>query len=922
MELFNEDFTKINKLIKQKISNPNFELEVRLCGNIFNNALNNIILDKSEFKRILQLLTFSKENNGLELSYENQKTLDINLNKNDRITINNLDEIKHYFIQNNLYDIKNYSYIKKDIINNLDILDYSLRVSLSNETKYDSMNNVNNVDLNSPKYYRYKNRYSIISEDKLFKYDLSETKSANAFNIKESNLFKQNCEYEIEIEYIGELKNSDEIFTHLMNNIGIILKLYQNNNYILSKSEYDLTKEYYTSITKTPKFIAANAVTLHQKNLVNNKKFINIHNNYAVTYKADGERYLGIVNTDSKLFLINNNYNILKTDIVNKNFIGSIIECEYIQSNQLVLVYDILYHKKKKCSDLKLIPNRTNLLINFVKDSIMGDNFSLNYKEHVSHSNIFESINNLLDNSKNLQYNTDGLIFTPINEAYPLNGGSWYSLFKWKPESLNSIDFLIKIVKNNHLDTILTEKVNDKFIKYKQCNLMVSGFREIYNNSIKKREKKCVPVEFKPFNEVVQIANIVLEDEKIYAYDELNNSKEIIEDDTIVEFRYDLYETNELFKWKPIRIRHDKTLKYKNGNTMFGNFETVANNIWKSIKHPVTETLIRNGNIDENNLPNENEEYYSSENYNSNPNDRLSYQKFHTIFIKTNLIKKTIELVSKSNIALFDIGFGKLGDLPNWKKNKIDYIFGVDNNLNNLDNALQIYKEEPSPKPKMLLCLGDFGKLIYPNFDCALDSDSKKIMKKNLFSKYQFDILSSQFSLTYFYKDEITLRTFFQNINDTLKINGYFIATAFDGESVINFLNKNKMKEGKLNNKLVWKIEKHYRNGTFDYEKPLYGKEISVFISSIGKTFRENLINFTYFKKLASEYKLELVEEYKFSDLFKEMSNNSNYKNISNTMTDVEKEFSFLNKQIIFRKKEHSSVKLFTKLQNKIKKQK
>ena len=117
------------------------------------------------------------------------------------------------------------------------------------------MNNVNNVDLNSPKYYRYKS-YSIISEDKLFKYDLSETKSANAFNIKESNLFKQNCEYEIEIEYIGELKNSDEIFTHLMNNIGIILKLYQNNNYILSKSEYDLTKEYYTNITKTPKFIA------------------------------------------------------------------------------------------------------------------------------------------------------------------------------------------------------------------------------------------------------------------------------------------------------------------------------------------------------------------------------------------------------------------------------------------------------------------------------------------------------------------------------------------------------------------------------------------------------------------------------------------------------------------------------------------
>ena len=33
---------------------------------------------------------------------------------------------------------------------------------------------------------------------------------------------------------------------------------------------------------------------------------------------------------------------------------------------------------------------------------------------------------------------------------------------------------------------------------------------------------------------------------------------------------------------------------------MYGNYEKVANDIWKSIKHPVTENIIRTGEIDEN----------------------------------------------------------------------------------------------------------------------------------------------------------------------------------------------------------------------------------------------------------------------------------------------------------------------------------
>ena len=62
---------------------------------------------------------------------------------------------------------------------------------------------------------------------------------------------------------------------------------------------------------------------------------------------------------------------------------------------------------------------------------------------------IFTKAKKLWDTRKENNFESDGLIFTPILEHYQKRGGSWFSLFKWKPAELNSIDFLIKIVKND-----------------------------------------------------------------------------------------------------------------------------------------------------------------------------------------------------------------------------------------------------------------------------------------------------------------------------------------------------------------------------------------------------------------------------------------------------------------------------------------
>ena len=52
---------------------------------------------------------------------------------------------------------------------------------------------------------------------------------------------------------------------------------------------------------------------------------------------------------------------------------------------------------------------------------------------------------------------------------------------------------------------------------------------------------------------------------KVYTIDPVTQKKDEIRDDTIVEFTYD--KSKKDFHWNPIRVRYDKTEKYKSGTT-------------------------------------------------------------------------------------------------------------------------------------------------------------------------------------------------------------------------------------------------------------------------------------------------------------------------------------------------------------------
>ena len=71
-------------------------------------------------------------------------------------------------------------------------------------------------------------------------------------------MFKKNNEYEIEIEYIGNIKEKDDIFDKLIYNVGILISLYQDSYYIVSQEKYNKIMKLYNSISGTEKFIASN----------------------------------------------------------------------------------------------------------------------------------------------------------------------------------------------------------------------------------------------------------------------------------------------------------------------------------------------------------------------------------------------------------------------------------------------------------------------------------------------------------------------------------------------------------------------------------------------------------------------------------------------------------------------------------------
>jgi hypothetical protein len=595
---------------------------------------------------------------------------------------------------------------------------------------------------------------------------------------------------------------------------------------------------------------------------------------------------------------------------------------------------------------------------------------------------IFDGCKTILQKEKEglFEYETDGLIFTHayygvgsnvIGKSGPKTKITWEYSFKWKPPQFNTIDFLITTTKTPTGEDVIKSLYEDgisassaiQHNEYKTIELRC-GFNErtdgyinpcqdIINDNLpeykprfeEKQGNDYVPKRFyptEPYNPNAGLCNLMLRYDDAGVKQMFAQSGEVITDNTIVEFAYDI-DSQEGWNWKPLRVRHDKTAKLRRGEKEYGNSYKVCNENWKSI-HPtgrITEDMLMTGL----GIPDVN---VSEDKYYNTPTGKLkteALKNFHNLYVKKMLING----VAKQGDTLIDYACGKAGDLPKWISARLSFVFGIDYSEDNLENRLDgacarylNAKKNNKYMPSALFVHGNSANNIKDGTALLNDKakqisaavfgngvkDVEKIGKgvAKLYGKGDggFNISSCQFALHYFFENPDTLKGFLKNLVECTKLNGYFIGTCYDGKSIFNKLKKVKPDEGvKLvdEGKQICEIVKYYTFDTFDNNSSSLGYKISVCQESINQYIYEYLVNFEYLDRLLDAYgfKLITIEEANemglpsgsgmFSELFINMLDeikNNKYKSSifgeAPNMTLIEKELSFLNRYFVYKK--------------------
>ena len=577
--------------------------------------------------------------------------------------------------------------------------------------------------------------------------------------------------------------------------------------------------------------------------------------------------------------------------------------------------YQLIHEFKKK---VDMVPSSLNSLSDGIysmkwsssdKDISMKDTIRIGYKKYYDGPKTLKSLKtdptkytNMsqigkmskkildLDKKDNYEYPIDGLIFLPMN--YPVSSSSeevvvdnigvtWYQNYKWKPPEENTIDFRVQFVKeeikNKKVHKITSFTKNKKTIKCQQVHLNV-GY-DINKDVTSDFTWKIMGYDNRKKNEVlfnpptednsIHICNIPLTKDKLLCA----KDKTVVQDGQIYEMKY---EPNNPFgyQWIPLRVRDDKTRP---------NDSHTADNVWNTIQHPVLETYITGSNLDEIDFHIEKEK---SDYYIENPDSDadISLRSFHN-FLKDKLINSVISGMT-GPVSVLDTSLGRGGDINKYLRaeNNISFFLGLDISSDINKAAKRFYLK--GDKTKVLFLQYDTSKSIQSGGGCVGDhiernkllidilyGRQKSLPKelRPLVPKYKglgkkgFDLISSQFSIHYYFSDELTLRTYIQNISENLKKGGKFIGTCYDGMKV--FMTLKPLENGHLEmidefgNK-VYSITKKYEMDDFSYQKDniekLFGQEIDVYMNSIGQTMKEYLVHFELFIDIMREYDLVL----------------------------------------------------------------
>ena len=728
----------------------------------------------------------------------------------------------------------------------------------------------------------------------------------------------------------------------------------------------------------------------------------NIRSDYTVTDKADGDRKLLYVSSWGRMYLIDTNMNIQFTGATSQNvdLRESILDGEHILHNRkgefinLYAAFDVYYVggddtrsrplvSPEDASTEGRLATLARVVGNLKAASVVEGGLapirvqSKAFYASTPVQSIFQACAAIVQKQRDnlIEYETDGLVFTPANlavgasrpgeEASKPGRTTWDWSLKWKPPEWNTVDFLVTVQKSATGQDLIGNvfqggtdvSSTTQFTQYKTLILRV-GFDEKRHGYINPcqavvddrlpsdtgaEETGYRPVQFFPTNPSdpeAGICQVLLRESPTGDKEMFTESNEVIETNTIVEFRYDFARSGR-WRWVPVRIRHDKTADFRAGGRNYGNAFHVADSNWHSIHNPVTEAMITTGD----GIPDEladDDVYY---NRLAGASGTRGLRDFHNLFVKKTLITAT----SPRGGTLVDLAVGKGGDLPKWISAKLGFVLGMDLSRDNIENRLDgacarflNYTKKFKRMPKALFVVGN-AAVNFRSGEAVASDKGKQIVRavfgngpkdatelgKGVYDQYGvgengFDVCSVQFALHYMLSSQEAFEGFVRNVSETTKVGGYFIGTCYDGESVFRMLRNTPVGESVSimdGGHKLWEVTKRYDREDFPASVASLGYAIDVYQESINKTAREYLVNFEYLTRVLENYGLVPISRPEaeklglpsssglFDELFAQMMNDiersprsRNEYGAAMGMSDQEKRISYLNRYFVFRK--------------------
>lgn len=964
MKVKKEEFDYLTRMITAAKKNDNLELEASFYNPMFlNMRRQEYKVTSNEYLRVKQMLTSS----GFEF-LGNEKILRVfypsnkNLN-NIRVSIEGEDAIEFY-CNKGLLPMDNFIVEQKtnadEIGARLYMQDLNCRVNLKQEiivpTENEIYKYVVKTDRRAPKYFRLMERLSFVSKDGIFRFDISCIRS-NFFgkpsvSFSRSNTLSSNRNYEIELELIDSTKDNRAIVKSLYKHISMYHNVITEFKGIMRIEQQRKVMGEYLNLIKASLdnfWIGPKPVSLEHMNMTANQNIPNILDNYCITDKADGLRCLIYVNKDKKCYAITMNNIIfdIKAECDKPN---TIIDCEYVfedkSGNRVEMfgLFDIYYVEGESVKELPFIaqkgtPSRQNHM-NSLKFTPLNDKTKIRAKKYyitTPKKTIWKATKEILETIEQgaYQYHTDGIIYqpmnlvvggTPSNNQVPANTGkTWKSVFKWKPSTENTIDFLVRYDRRkikrtfNHVKNTVEYLVQGLLYvnsnEQDKCDLM---YRERYDERARNHEALFKPQ--KPAFDDSYKMNMFVEKKTELPKTLLG---EPIEDRMVVECTYD-FNKEKGFHWVPMRIRHDKTQQYRSKNRrMAMNFITTANSVWTLIHNPITSEMISTGSFDKDDNMRDVENLQQNEYYRRvgrrEDSRMITLQRFHNQIIKSErMIKKYV----KEGHNLLDIACGKGGDMGKWIDANVGFVLGIDINNDNIrgaaDSACSRYinsKNRRTNVPNMAFMVADAKDNIQDPL--SYNNDFDKVISRSVFEgidnlpearEYSllnkisgigatgFDVVEIMFAIHYSFKNRETFEGLMTNIVENIKPGGIFMFNCLNGSRVRKLMenrDKGDMYQAILDEKMLWGITKNYKDESDDP----FGNSISVYVESINALFEEYLVDFGFIEQELTSRGFEKVEIVDFEDVHGVDQNQQKY-----NMTKQERDYCYLHSYGVFRK--------------------